>query len=78
MWPISVRKARIRCRVLAAVACGLFLGRRSVTYFSSAVRLEAWAFWSALTFILNGIVFLVIGLQLPGIYSRIENRACPG
>lgn len=59
--------------VLAAVACGLFLGRRSVTYFSSAVRIEAWSFWSSLTFILNGLVFILIGLQLPGIYSRIEN-----
>lgn len=64
--------------VLAAVACGLFLGRHSATYFSSAVRIEAWAFWSALTFMLNGLVFILIGLQLPGIYSRIENLSLPG
>ena len=31
--------------ILAAVACGLYLGRRSATYFSSAARIEAWAFW---------------------------------
>lgn len=59
--------------VLAAVACGLFLGRRSATYFSSVVRIEAWAFWRTLTFVLNGIVFILIGLQLPYIHSRIEN-----
>jgi CPA1 family monovalent cation:H+ antiporter len=64
--------------VLSAVACGLFLGRRSATYFSSAVRIEAWAFWSALTFMLNGLVFILIGLQLPGIYSRIQNLGLPG
>ena len=58
--------------VLAAVACGLFLGRRSATYFSSVVRIEAWAFWNTLTFILNGIVFILIGLQLPFILGRIH------
>jgi len=59
--------------VLAAVACGLFLGRRSATYFSSVVRLEAWAFWNTLTFVLNGVVFILIGLQLPNILGRIQN-----
>jgi len=57
--------------VLAAVACGLFLGRRSATYFSSVVRIEAWAFWHTLTFALNGVVFMLIGLQLPHILARI-------
>src|SRR5678816_3205852 len=59
--------------VLAAVACGLFLGRRSATYFSSIVRIEAQAFWRTLTFVLNGVVFILIGLQLPYIRGRIEN-----
>jgi Na+/H+ antiporter len=59
--------------VLAAVACGLFLGRRSATYFSSVVRIEAFAFWSTLTFILNGVVFILIGLQLPYILGAIQD-----
>jgi len=59
--------------VLAAVACGLYLGRRSATYFSSTVRIEAWAFWNTLTFVLNGIVFILIGLQLPYILARIQH-----
>jgi monovalent cation/hydrogen antiporter len=59
--------------VLSAVACGLYLGRRSATYFSSVVRIEAWAFWNTLTYILNGVVFILIGLQLPHILGRIEN-----
>jgi CPA1 family monovalent cation:H+ antiporter len=59
--------------VLAAVACGLYLGRRSATYFSSTVRIEAWAFWNTLTFVLNGIVFILIGLQLPYILGRIQH-----
>jgi len=58
--------------VLAAVACGLFLGRRSATYFSSVVRLEAQAFWNTLIFVLNGVVFILIGLQLPYILAGIQ------
>jgi CPA1 family monovalent cation:H+ antiporter len=49
--------------VLAAVACGLFLGRRSATYFSSTVRIEAWAFWNTLTFVLNGVVLIIFGVD---------------
>ena len=59
--------------VLAAVACGLFLGRRSATFFSSVVRIEAQAFWNTLIFVLNGIVFILIGLQLPYILAGIRN-----
>jgi CPA1 family monovalent cation:H+ antiporter len=58
--------------VLATVACGLYLGRRSATFFSSVVRIEAYAFWQTLVFILNGVVFLLIGLQLPYIRERIQ------
>ena len=57
--------------VLAAVACGLYLGRRSATFFSSLVRIEAQAFWNTLTFILNGIVFILIGFQLPSIHAKV-------
>ena len=58
--------------VLSAVACGLFLGRRSATFFSSFVRLEAQAFWNTLIFVLNGIVFILIGFQLPNILDHIH------
>src|SRR3954464_6766696 len=51
--------------VLAVVTCGLYLSRRSSHFYSPTVRLQAWAVWDSLTFILNGFVFLLIGLQLP-------------
>ncbi len=60
--------------VMAAVACGLFAGRRSATFFSSVVRIEAQAFWNTLIFILNGVVFILIGLQLPYIRSQIQSQ----
>lgn len=58
--------------VLAVVACGLFLRRRSARFFSPAVRIQAWSVWGSLTFILNGLVFVLIGLQLPVIRTSIR------
>jgi monovalent cation/hydrogen antiporter len=51
--------------VLSVVACGLFLSRRSAHFFSPNVRLQVWSVWESITFALNGLVFVLIGLQLP-------------
>lgn len=58
--------------VLAVVACGLFLSRGSSRFFSPSVRIQAWSVWEALNFILNGLVFVLIGLQLPAIRAAIR------
>jgi Na+/H+ antiporter len=58
--------------VLATLACGLFLGRRSSGFYSLHARIESSAVWRTLDFILNGLVFLVLGLQLPSILSDIQ------
>jgi len=58
--------------VLAVVTCGLYLSRRSSEFFSPQVRLQAWAVWEALDFILNGVVFVLIGLQLPYVLAGIH------
>ena len=58
--------------VLAVVAAGLYLGRKSSRFFSPSVRLQAGAVWNALTFILNGLVFVTIGLQLPYVLEEIR------
>ncbi|HEY2459657.1 MAG TPA: Na+/H+ antiporter [Candidatus Acidoferrum sp.] len=59
--------------VLAVVACGLYLSRRSNSLFSPAVRLETFGFWNAFTFLLNGLVFVLIGLQLPFVLAGIRD-----
>ena len=59
--------------VLAVVACGLYLSRRSARFFSPQVRLQAWAVWDAMTFALNGLVFVLIGLQLPYVMAGIHS-----
>jgi CPA1 family monovalent cation:H+ antiporter len=58
--------------VLAVVTCGLFLSRRSANFFSPAVRLQAWSVWEALNYVLNGLVFVLIGLQLPAVRGSIR------
>jgi len=60
--------------VLAVVACGLFLTRRSAIMFSPSVRLQIWSFWQSFTFILNGLVFVLIGLQLNTILPSIKDH----
>ena len=59
--------------VLAAVAAGLYFGRQASFVMSSKVRLESGSFWNTFTFLLNGIVFLLIGLQLPYILQGIRS-----
>ncbi len=58
--------------VLAVVVCGLYLSHNSSHFFSPGVRLQAWAVWDSLTFVLNGLVFVLIGLQLPYILQGIR------
>ncbi len=58
--------------VLAAVASGLYLGRYSSVFLSSGVRIETRAVWNTLTYVLNGLVFILIGLQLPYVLKGIH------
>ena len=54
------------------VACGLYLSRQSSQFFSASVRLQASAVWDSLTFAVNGLVFVLIGLQLPYVLVGIR------
>ena len=58
--------------VLAVVACGLYMSRHSSHFFSASVRIQAWAVWDSFTFVLNGLVFMLIGLQLPFVLAGIR------
>jgi Na+/H+ antiporter len=57
--------------VIAVIACGMYMSRKSPEYMSPQVRLQMTAVWDALTFVLNGIVFVMIGLQLPYVMGQI-------
>ena len=54
--------------ILAAVAAGMTITRSGVMRTAPlAMRLRANSVWSMLEFVFNGMVFLMLGLQLPGI-----------
>jgi monovalent cation/hydrogen antiporter len=64
--------------VLAVVACGIYMSRKSTQFFSPAVRLQVNGAWDALNFMLNGLVFVLIGLQLPYVLAGIHGRYSTG
>ncbi len=61
--------------VVSTVVCGLYLSRKSARFFSASVRLQAEAVWGALEFLLNGLVFILIGLQLPYVLAGIQGES---
>ncbi len=58
--------------VLATVCCGLYVGRKSSEAFTSEARVESQAVWNTVEFILNGFVFILIGLQLPRVLDLMR------
>lgn len=60
--------------VLAVMAAGLYLSRQSSRFFSSNTRLQANAVWNVLIFLLNGFVFLLIGLQWRSILDALASQ----
>ena len=59
--------------VLAVVAAGLFRGRHAPKMVSAEMRILARSAWNILVFLLNSLVFILIGLQLQGIVGRLGN-----
>jgi len=57
--------------VLAVVSGGLFLSYRSERIFTYETRLQVKGVWEVLIFLLNGLVFILIGLQLPVIINGL-------
>lgn len=53
--------------VLSTVVCGIYFGRLRSQTLTSEARIEARAVWNTIDFSLNGLVFILIGLQLPSI-----------
>jgi monovalent cation/hydrogen antiporter len=57
--------------VLAVVSGGLFLSGKRHTMLSYESRLQSVNVWGNIVFVLNGIIFLLIGLQLPFITRQL-------
>lgn len=57
--------------ILAVVSGGLFLSYHRHYFLSSSSRLRGINFWESFVFVLNGWVFLLIGLDLPEIVAGL-------
>lgn len=58
--------------VLAVVTAGLYLGRKGPYIVSSETRLQGFATWELITFLLNGLIFILIGLQLGSVVGGLD------
>ncbi|MDG4831399.1 Na+/H+ antiporter [Solwaraspora sp. WMMD1047] len=58
--------------VVAVVVAGLALGHRLPVLMSAASRLQMTAFWNLVKFLLEGVVFLLVGLQLRDVVQALE------
>jgi monovalent cation/hydrogen antiporter len=61
--------------VLAVVTSGLFIGWRVPQILTSRTRLNAYVFWEMVVFLLNGLIFVLIGLQLPRILHALVGQS---
>jgi NhaP-type Na+/H+ or K+/H+ antiporter len=61
--------------ILAVVSYGLYQGWRSPRLFPDAsTRLQAVAFWGVLVFLLEALLFVLLGQQLPSILGGIKEE----
>jgi len=58
--------------VISTVVGGLYYGRRLPAVTSAQTHLEAEATWNTLLFIINGLVFTLIGLQMPAVIRGLD------
>jgi Na+/H+ antiporter len=61
--------------IVAVVVAGLYLGHRLPTLMSAGSRLQMGAFWKMMTFVLEGLVFLLVGLQLRQVFADLRTPA---
>lgn len=60
--------------VPAVVTAGLFISWRSREVFSPETRLQTKVVWDTVIFLLNGIVFILIGLQMPAVVEDLKTQ----
>ena len=61
--------------VLSTVAAGIYLGRHAPRSMSSSVRIAGTSAWQVLLFLINGTVFILIGVQLPTVLENLGSRS---
>lgn len=60
--------------ILAVVTMGLYLGVRGPHVVAPATRLQAGAMWSMVTFLLESLIFMLVGLELPHVMEALRTH----
>ncbi len=60
--------------VLAVVAAGLYSGWRDPVRMDAETRQNAYGVWSLAIFWLNGIAFVLLGLQFPALFAAVRHE----
>ena len=60
--------------VLAVVTMGIYLGIRGPHVVAPATRLQAGAMWSMVTFLLESLIFMLVGLELPRVMEALRTH----
>jgi monovalent cation/hydrogen antiporter len=60
--------------VIAAVTVGIYMGWYTPELTTPITRLQGQAIWEVLIFLLNALLFLLIGLQLPSVLDDIQGH----
>lgn len=61
--------------VLSVVTAGLLLGHKQSRIHSPTTRMQAVAVWDFVVVLLNGLIFILIGLQLPHVVAAIKGQS---
>jgi CPA1 family monovalent cation:H+ antiporter len=61
--------------VLAAVTAGIVLGLAAPRISTAQMRLQGYATWDLVVFLINSVLFVLIGLQLPHVMDGIQGRS---
>ncbi|MEA2445523.1 MAG: monovalent cation/hydrogen antiporter, partial [Thermoleophilales bacterium] len=61
--------------ILAAVAAGLYMGQRAHNEVAPLARVEIQAAWRIISFVLNSLLFLLVGLQAKQIFGAVDKPA---
>ena len=61
--------------VLAAVSAGLYVGWRAPEIASATTRLIGFSFWEMIAYLVNAVLFILVGLQLHPILGGVTGRS---
>ncbi|MDQ2768782.1 MAG: Na+/H+ antiporter [Gemmatimonadota bacterium] len=61
--------------VLAVVTMGMYLGVKGPHVVAPATRLQAGAMWSMVSFLLESLIFMLVGLELPRVIVALRSHS---